>query len=71
MSEEDEIARLRRDCSEAYQAVGILADELGYWSPNCPAGLKADITKLLDNLGAATSGEPRPHADLLPFGQWS
>jgi hypothetical protein len=59
----EEVERLRRDCSEAYQAVGNIADTLNYWDGNH----SYLITKLMDNLSAAADGYPRPHADLLPF----
>jgi hypothetical protein len=55
-----EIDRLRRDCAEAYQAVGALAAELG-------AAGHPDVVRLLDNLHAAAEGAPRPHDDLLPW----
>jgi hypothetical protein len=51
-----EILRLRRDCAEAYQAVGNLTNI------NHPS-----VERLLDNLLAASAGETRPHNDLLPF----
>lgn len=62
-----EIERLRRDCSEAYQAVEVMAKELDWW--RVPSGHRhfQPIGKLLDNLYAAGNGEPRPHDDLLPF----
>lgn len=55
-----EIERLRRDCAEAYQVVGVLATEASL------SNNKA-ITRALDNLAAAVAGDPRPHEDLLPF----
>lgn len=61
-----EIERLREDCAQAYQAVGVIAERLGYWGAECPN--HAQLTKLLDNLSAAAEGDPRPHDDLLPFG---
>jgi hypothetical protein len=51
-----------------YQAVGFLADLLGYWQMKPDEPGQHQITKLLDNLAAAAAGEPVPHADLLPFG---
>lgn len=65
---EPEVERLREDCAEAYQAVGFLADCLGYWQMAEDNPRAVQITKLLDNLSAAAEGEPRTHADILPFG---
>ena len=62
-----EVFRLREDCAEAYQAVGHLADKLGYWEPRLVDHDMEPITKLLDNLSAAAGGDPRPWTDLLPF----
>ncbi len=67
MADETEVERLRRDCAEAYQAVGCLAHAVGYCSADAPDALTGPITKLLDNLSAAENGDPRPHEDLLPF----
>lgn len=53
----EEIDRLRLDCAEAYQAVGVLAGD----------NITEGIDKLMDNLHAASQGDPRPHDDLLPF----
>jgi len=64
----DEIDRLREDCAEAYQAVGFLANCLGYWEMAADDPRQAQITKLMDNLSAAAESDERPHADLLPFG---
>ena len=55
-----EVERLRRDCAEAYQAIGALAERAGLLQ--YPA-----VEKALENLDAATRGDPRPHADLLPI----
>ena len=55
-----EAERLRRDCAEAYQVVGALADRAGLL--HHPA-----VEKALENLDAATRGDPRPHTDLLPL----
>ena len=55
-----EIDRLRRDCAEAYQVVATLAVATGVFSTTA-------VEKVLDNLAAATAGEPRPHEDVLPF----
>lgn len=55
-------------CGEAYQAVGFLVDRLGYWSMSADDPRQIQITKLLDNLEAASGDEPIPHMDLLPFG---
>lgn len=55
-----EVERLRRDCAEAYQFVGALAERaklLQY-----PA-----VVRVLENLDAATRGDGRPHADILPI----
>lgn len=68
MRDEGEIDRLREDCAQAYQAVGFLADRLGYWDMAENDPRQAQITKLLDNLLAASEGNARPHDDLLPFG---
>ena len=54
----DEVRRLRRDCAEAYQVIGILSGD----KFNTPS-----VQRALDNLDAAISGEPRPHNDLLPW----
>lgn len=59
-----EVSRLRRDCGEAYQVVGHLMHcdgEPPPWWTN------ADVARALDNLSAATVGDPRPHEDLLPW----
>jgi hypothetical protein len=55
-----EAERLRRDCAEAYQVIGAMADRAGLL--HHPA-----VEKALENLDAATRGDPRPHADLLPI----
>jgi len=55
-----EAERLRRDCAEAYQVIGALADRAGLL--HHPA-----VEKALENLDAATRGDPRPHTDLLPL----
>jgi hypothetical protein len=54
------VERLRQDCAEAYQVIGALADRTGLLQ--YPA-----VVKALENLDAATRGDPRPHADLLPI----
>lgn len=56
-----EIERLQRDCGEAYQVVGaaMLGKPCVY--------TKADVVRVLDNLGAAAAGQLRPHEDLLPW----
>lgn len=54
-------------CAEAYQAVGAMADALGYWQMDANDPDQRAITKLLDNLSAASDGRTPPHADLLPF----
>jgi hypothetical protein len=55
-----EVERLRRDSAEAYQMIGALAERAGL--SNHPA-----VEKALENLDAATRGDPRPHPDLLPI----
>lgn len=55
-----EVDRLRRDCAEAYQVIGALADRAGLL--HHPA-----VEKALENLDAATRGDPRLHPDLLPL----
>ena len=62
-----EVTRLRKDCAEAYQAVGVLADRLGYSGGDASGDLPVPITKLLDNLSDAAAGDPRRHPDVLPF----
>lgn len=57
---EAEVERLRRDCAELYQVIGVLADY-------APKASERAITKALDNASAAANGLPRPHDDLLPF----
>jgi hypothetical protein len=56
-----EVERLRRDCYEAYQIVGI-----ALMDPVTPH-TQDDVERVLDNLGAAANGDPRPHDDLLPW----
>lgn len=61
-------------CAEAYQAVGFLADALGFWQMDPEDPRAKQITKLLDNLVAGAEGDAVPHTDLLPFGwpiDWS
>ena len=53
-AERFEIARLRRDCAEMYQVIGVLANG-------------RPVLKVLNNALAAANGQPRPHDDLLPF----
>lgn len=55
-----EIDRLRQECAEAYQVIGELAGAAGIVG-------RPDVVRILDNLSAAAEGEPRPHADVLPF----
>lgn len=57
---ETEITRLKRDCAEAYQAVGALAAAASLLD-------HPDVVRAMDNLAAAVDGRRRPHADLLPF----
>jgi hypothetical protein len=54
-------------CGEAYQAVGVMANALGYWDMKEDDPDQIAITKLLDNLCAAAKDRPPPHNDLLPF----
>jgi len=56
MSHTGRIQELERICAEAYQVIGILADEAGRF--NDPA-----VTKVLDNL----SEQALVHDDVLPF----
>jgi hypothetical protein len=60
MDETNEVERLRRDCSEAYQVLGKIAARAGMFK-------HPDVERALDNLSAAMVGEPRPHDDLLPW----
>ncbi len=55
-----EIELLREDCAEAYQVVGHLASLAGVFEAE-------GVEKVLDNLHAASAGEPRPHEDALPL----
>lgn len=54
LAEENEI--LKRICAEAYQVVGVLADEAGRFNDD-------DVTKVMDNL----SEQRLVHEDVLPF----
>ena len=63
----DDYDRLRRDVSEAYQAVGVMVDIIGWWEMPAEHPWHKPIEKLMDNLAAAAGGEPREHEDLLPF----
>ena len=58
--ENAEIARLRRDCAELYQVIGVLAE------PHADLNGRP-VLKVLNNALAAANGQPRPHDDLLPF----
>ena len=55
------IERLLEDCGEAYQVIGA-----GMLGEPC-AYTEDDVERALDNLSAATNGDPRPHNDLLPW----
>lgn len=55
-----EVERLRHDCAEAYQVIGAVAERAGLLQ--YPA-----VVRALENLNAATRGDPQPHADLLPI----
>ena len=54
------VQALQELCAEVYQVVGSLADSAGVFDAEA-------TVKVLDNLSAASSGEPLPHKDLLPF----
>lgn len=56
----EEVDRLRRDCSEYYHIIAALGDAVGLWDSEL-------LVKALDNAQASAEGNPRPHADLLPF----
>jgi hypothetical protein len=55
-----EAERLRRDCAEAYQVMGAVSERAGLLQ-------HPTVVKALENLDAATRGDARPHADLLPI----
>lgn len=57
---QEQLYRLREDCAEAYQVIGVLAELGGFFGH--PA-----VEKALDNLSAASNDQPRPFEDLLPF----
>lgn len=61
-----EIARLCRDCGEAYQIVGSMTYS-GHEAEKLFSFNHPDVTRVLDNLSAAASGCDRPHDDLLPW----
>ena len=63
----DEVDRLREDCAQIYQVIGVMAHALGYWDDRMCDADKDRITKAMDNLSAASNGDARPHEDLLPF----
>ena len=56
---EARVATLRGLCAEVYQVVGALSTLL--------PGEHEPTTRVLDNLSAAASDEPLPHAELLPY----
>jgi hypothetical protein len=56
-----EVERLRRDCAELYQVIGVLS------ASHADLFEHPQVTKALDNASAASNGDPRPHDDLLPF----
>lgn len=60
MDFEREIARLRRECGEAYQVVAELARAAGLFE-------SVAVTLVLDNLWAAAEGRARVHDEVLPF----
>jgi hypothetical protein len=57
----NEVDRLRRDCADLYQVIGVLAESHGDLFDH------PEVIKALDNASAAANGDPRPHDDLLPF----
>ena len=57
----EEVDRLLRDCSEAYQVIGA-----GMFMEPCKY-TQEDVERALDNLIAAVNGDERPHDDLLPW----
>ena len=54
------IEELRRDCAEAYLAVGHIGLSKEPFADK-------DVLRLLDNLSCAANGWPRKHDDLLPW----
>lgn len=67
-----EINRLRRDCAEAYQVIGVvwydcrelrLIDKYG----SKMSFTEKDILRAMDNLSSAVNASQRPHDDLLPW----
>lgn len=62
---EAEVERLRQDCSEAYQVVGVLATR--QLDPGFGPIAEEEFVRVLDNLSAAVDGRPRPHEELLPW----
>lgn len=59
----DGTERLRDDCAELYQVIGALR----HLALEGKTASFEDFERALDNACAAADGEPRPHADLLPF----
>ena len=57
--QQQEIEMLKTICAEAYQVVGVLADEAGRFGGDA----NDDIVKILDNL----SQQRLVHTDVLPF----
>jgi hypothetical protein len=55
-----EIDRLRHDCAQAYQIIGVLAARAGLFEHH-------NVVRALDNFTAASGGCQRPYDDLLPF----
>lgn len=60
-----EVERLRGVCAEVYQVVGAGMFGTG---TQLVAYTVDDVERVLDNLSAASTGDPIPHETLLPFG---
>lgn len=56
LSSQERIAELEAICAEAYQVIGVLADEAGVFNT-------LPVIKILDNLSASQM----IHKDVLPF----
>ena len=55
-----EILALRALCTEVYQVVGMLSHQAGVFD-------QPEVESALNNLIAASVGNPLPHKTLLPF----